>query len=217
MAAALPVTKLMGLFVKTFAKPLSKGIKNNLGHYETSKSILCAIGQVNHKVTSYMTIWASGYRVRSIKPLEREKAMKLGAEFVGEGFVLGVSAGVVIFEYNRSSKNAVKKSDMKRERFKATQDKLQAKLNTLDIRIKAVEDLLKKQQQLEGNRSLLYCGTEKPKYIEPPKEQLVPIADNSDHDDSSTSAFVRLQDTNGSSMSSSNTPPQKQSSWWKFW
>jgi hypothetical protein len=168
-----------------------------------------------------MTIWASGYRVRSIKPLEREKAMKLGAEFVGEGFVLSVSAGVVIFEYNRTSKNAARKSDMKRERFKATQDKLQAKLNTLDIRIKAVEDLLKKQQHLEDNRTLLnrvvpVVGTEKPKYIEPPKEQLVSIADNSDQDDSITTASVETQDTNGSSISS-DTPPKKQSSWWKFW
>jgi hypothetical protein len=148
--------------------------------------------------------------------------MKLGAEFVGEGFVLGVSAGVVIFEYNRSSKNAAKKSDMKRERFKATQDKLQAKLNTLDIRIKAVEDLLKKQQHLEDTKTLLnrvvpVVGTERPKYIEPPKEQLVPIADNSDHDDSTTTASLKIQETNGSLISSSDDPPPKRSSWWKFW
>lgn len=39
-----------------------------------------------------MTIWSSGYKVKSIKPIDTEKAMKDGAEFVGEGFVLTISA-----------------------------------------------------------------------------------------------------------------------------
>jgi len=137
-----------------------------------------------------MTIWASGYRVRSIKPTDAEKALKDGAEFIGEGFVLTVSMAIVVLEYKRSAESAARKNEEKRERFKATQDKLQAKLNTLDIRIKAVEDLIKQQQHLEENKTLLnrvvptvVGGTEKPKYIEPPKEQLVPIADDDDDND----------------------------------
>ena len=136
-----------------------------------------------------MTIWASGYRVKSIRPIDAEKALKIGAEFVGEGFVLTVSMAIVVFEYNRSAQSNARKDEQKRERIKATQVKLQAKLNTLDIRIKAVEDLIKQQQHIEDNKSLLnrvvpvVGGTGKPKYIEPPKEKLVPIADDDQNDD----------------------------------
>jgi len=209
MAAALPVTKLAGLLVKTFAKPLSKNIKNNLGRYDNGKKILVSIGQTSHKVTQYMTILASGYRVKSIAPLESEKALKVGAEFVGEGFVLAVSMGVVIYEYNRSAASAARKSEEKRERIRETQRILQAKLNALDIRIKAVEDLVKQQQELEENKTLLnrvvpVGGTEKPKYVEPPKEKLVPIDDNAGEDDSSSTAPI-----------SSDKPVARP--WWKVW
>mmetsp|Transcript_3858 Transcript_3858/g.8408 ORF Transcript_3858/g.8408 Transcript_3858/m.8408 type:complete len:196 (-) Transcript_3858:1232-1819(-) len=195
--------------------------------------MLVCIGQTTHTVTSYMTIWASGYRVRSIKPIEVEKALKDGAEFIGEGFVLSVSAAVAISEYNRSAKSTARKNEQKRERIKATQDKLQAKLNTLDVRIRAVEDLIKQQQELEDSRSLLtrvvpVGGTEKPKYIEPPKEQLVPIAD-SDNDAAATppnkisvnqkgnSQSENSNNSAESSVSSNDETQEPPASWWKFW
>lgn len=205
-------------FVDESLQPLSKSIKNNLGDYKTSRRILANIGQVNHTVTSYMTIWGSGMRVRSIKPLKDEEAVKTGAEFVGEGFVLAVSAGVVIFEYRRSSESAARKAEAKRERIKEQQDKLQAKLNTLDIRIKAVEDLLKQQQQLEENKTLLDIvvpvgGADKPKYVEPPKEKLVPIAETDD-DSNSAASVEKVEPTPASSDTQSK---QQSSRWWKFW
>jgi hypothetical protein len=84
MAHALPLTKLAGLLMKTFAKPLSKQVKHQLSQYEFGQSILIGIGQFSHQVTSRMTIWSSGYRVRSINPLEEKEAMKAGADFIGE-------------------------------------------------------------------------------------------------------------------------------------
>ena len=62
-------------------KPLSKSIKNRLGRYDAAKSLLVNIGQTNNTVTSYMTIWASGYRVKSIKPIEEEKAVRIYVTF----------------------------------------------------------------------------------------------------------------------------------------
>mmetsp|Transcript_6379 Transcript_6379/g.15798 ORF Transcript_6379/g.15798 Transcript_6379/m.15798 type:complete len:231 (-) Transcript_6379:1253-1945(-) len=230
MSAALPVTKLAGLLVKTFAKPLSKRIKTDLGRYNAARKLLIEIGQASYKATSYMEIWSSGYRVKSIKSIDSEKAMKDGAEFVGEGFVLAVSASIVIYEYNRSAKSTAKKNEEKRERLKANQEILQAKLNALDVRLKAVEDLVKKQQQLEEESSLLtrvvpMAGTEKPKYIEPPKEQLVPIAEkNIDiHDDHSDSDISERDVKVPNSVLSPATPSiasaneNHQKSWWKVW
>lgn len=198
---------------------MSKSIKNRLGRYDATKQVLINIGQTNHTVTSYMTIWASGYRVKSIKPLENEKALKTGAEFVGEGFVLAVSAAVVVYEYKRSAKSAALKNEQKRERIRETQQKLQAKLNTLDIRIKAVEDLLKQQQQLEEKKTLLtrvvpVGGGEKPKYIEPPKEKLVAIDDEADEDDGNKS---NIDEPSPTPLEPPDSLRIKKSSWWKFW
>mmetsp|Transcript_11171 Transcript_11171/g.12629 ORF Transcript_11171/g.12629 Transcript_11171/m.12629 type:complete len:211 (-) Transcript_11171:1645-2277(-) len=210
MAAALPVTKLAGLFVKTLAKPLSKRIKYDFARFDATKRILMSIGQTNHTVTSYMTIWSSGYKVKSIKPIDTEKALKDGAEFVGEGFVLTVSASIVIWEYNRSAQKLIEKNEQKRERIKADQIILQAKLRTLDIRIKAVEDLIKKQQNLD-DKSLLRAVTvsKKPKYIEPPKETLVTIVDDDEYDDDANSHSTE-------SLEPLSIGKQNKS-WWQFW
>jgi len=237
MAAALPVTKLAGLFVKTLAKPLSKRIKNDFARNQTTKEMLISIGQANHTVTSYMTIWASGYRVKSIKPIEAEKALKDGAEFIGEGFVLTVTAATVIFEYNRSAKSAARKAEEKRERIRADQKKLNAKLNALDIRIKAIEDLIRRQQEIEDKQNILtrvvpVVTTEKAKYVEPPKEQLVPIVENDEDDGTSattpkdakegeksneiTEENVAIETLAGPSDVDNKEHPSAQP-WWKFW
>ena len=170
-----------------------------------------------------MTMWASGYRVKKIKPLEPDKAMKVGAEFVGEGFILAVSMAVVVFEYNRSAQKTAQKNEEKRERIKETQRTLQAKLNTLDIRLKAIEDLLKQQKEMEEHQNLLtrvvpVVGTEKPKYIEPPKEKLVKIDDDDDdeEEDSTTGSVEKEQQASASSTVESPQSKPK-SSWWKFW
>ena len=104
-----------------------------------------------------MQIWSAGYRVKKISPLEPEKALKDGAEFVGESFIFFVSGYLVVWEYRRSSESARKKSE-----------KLQAKLNALDERLNAVEDVVKKNSQsILGLRG----------YVEPESKSLVPIND----------------------------------------
>ena len=201
--------------------------------------MLISIGQTNHTVTSYMTIWASGYRVKKIKTIEAERALKDGAEIIGEGFVLAVTATTVIFEYNRSAKNTARKAEEKRERIRVNQRKLNAKLNALDIRLNAIEDLVRQQQEIEDQKNLLLltrvvtvAGKEKPKYKEPPKEQLVPITDHDEDVDTlvaantATMEEVKRDKETGErvAIESSAVPSevdndeqQSPSSWWKFW
>mmetsp|Transcript_40313 Transcript_40313/g.97358 ORF Transcript_40313/g.97358 Transcript_40313/m.97358 type:complete len:182 (-) Transcript_40313:324-869(-) len=153
--SALPLTKLASLLVKTLAKPLSKRIKTQFSKNNTTKAILEGIGQTSHSVTSRMQIWSAGYRVKKISALEPEKALKDGAEFVGESFIFFVSGYLVVWEYRRSSESARKKSE-----------KLQAKLNALDERLNAVEDVVKKNSQsILGIRG----------YVEPESKSLVRI------------------------------------------
>ncbi|EEC45364.1 predicted protein, partial [Phaeodactylum tricornutum CCAP 1055/1] len=147
------LTKIAGLLVKTLAKPLSKRIKHEFSRYPVTQRLLINIGQTSHQFSSRMTIWSAGYKVRSITPLEEEKAMKEGAELVGETFILSVSVGWLLWEYNRSKEKENDKESKRRAASKAERDSLQAKLHALDARLKALEVVVK-----ANSESLLNLG-----------------------------------------------------------
>ena len=180
--SALPLTKLASLLVKTLAKPLSKRIKTQFSKNDTTKAMLVSVGQTSHAVTSRMQIWSAGYRVKKISPLDPEKALKDGAEFIGEAFIFSVSGYLVVWEYRRSAESARKKSE-----------KLQSKLNALDIRLKALEDVVKKNSQsILGIRG----------YVAPESKSLVPIDESG----------AQKQANQKPSSSNEATKP-----WWKVW
>jgi hypothetical protein len=197
------VTKLATLFVKTLAKPLSKSVKHQFSRFDATKNLLIGIGQTNHRITSRMTIWASGYRVRSIAPLEEEKALQDGAEFIGEAFVFTVSGTVIVLEYNRSSKAEEAKREKKRLALQEQNTTLQAKLRALDVRLKAVE----KTVQTQGDTLLgISMIGGKGKYVAPSSRHLVPIVDDEDDDDDE-----EIEEFARGSSSSESQP------WWKIW
>lgn len=156
--------------VKTIAKPLSKRIKHDFSRFQVTQKILIGIGQASHRVTSQMTIWSAGYRVRSITPLEPDKAMKVGAEFVGEAFVFTVSGGIVVWEYNRSRESAAAKSEKIQKEARQQREALQAKLKTLDVRLQAIEEVMKSNSQFPIHFGKVYV----------PPSDLVPIQDDAD-------------------------------------
>lgn len=114
-----------------------------------------------------MTIWSEGFKVRSIPPLEEKEAIQKGSDLLGEAIVFGVSAGVVVWEYNRSNEKAKAKEEKRLLEIEAENDDMDEKLHALDVRIEALEKAVKAQ-----NRSLLYSGQ---RYVEPNKEALKSI------------------------------------------
>jgi hypothetical protein len=164
----LRATKLAGLLIKTLAKPLSKRIKHEFSRSEFSRGILINIGQTIHGLTSRLTIWSQGYKVLSIKQLEEEKALVQGAEFVGETFLLLVSGGLVLYEYNNSNEKARIKEENHRAETRAAQDELQAKLKAIDVRLKALEVVVR-----SNSNSILSLGQQR--YVAPDEKELVPL------------------------------------------
>lgn len=173
MAHALPVSKLAGLLVRTLSKPLAKRVKHEFSRFPITQRFLIRIGQTSHAITSRMTIWSAGFKVRSITPLEPDKALSLGADLIGESVVLLVSGGVVVVEYNRSKdKEKEKEAEKHREAHEARME-LQAKLNALDARLKALETVVKAQ-----SHSILNFGV---KYVEQDTVPIdVPVSDSGD-------------------------------------
>ena len=125
--------------MKTLAKPLSKRIKHDFSRYAITQRLLVGVGQTSHQITSRMTMWSSGYRVRSITPLADDKAMKTGAEFVGESFILLVSGGIIVWEYNRSNNEKKAKDIASKAKIKQEKQELNDKINDLETRLHQLE------------------------------------------------------------------------------
>ena len=173
------LTKLAGLLVKSLAKPVSKRIKHEFSRYESTQNLLVWIGQTNHQITSRMTIWSAGYKVRSITPLDEEKAMKAGSEFVGESFIFVVTATIVVLEYNRSKIKEQEKLDAASAQAAAERAELQAKLHTLNVRLKALEKTVQQNSQSLFAYLFLRGHT---LYEPPPSHELVPIDEDDEND-----------------------------------
>jgi hypothetical protein len=200
------------LLVKTLAKPLSKRIKHEFSRYAFTQSILIGIGQGSHQLSSRMTIWSAGYKVRSIKPLEAEAAMKQGAEFVGESFILVVSAGVVLYEFNQSAEKAAAKEAANKAKTKADRDELQAKLHSLDVRLHALEDVVK-----QNSNSLLNLVGKR--YKEPDQKELVAMEFERKDDEEDTAPATSIAHPVSASplnADSSTTGPSVKENWWQW-
>jgi optic atrophy 3 protein len=213
------VTKLATLLVKTLAKPLSKQIKHWSAEKNFSKRVLIGIGQSSHSITSRMTIWSAGYKVKHITPLEEEKALSTGAEFVSEAFVLFVSAGAVIFEYNRTNEKTRQKEEGLRRKADQERSSLQAKLRALDVRVKALEEVVEK-----NNNTILSLGRQK--YVAPQASQLVPITDDDSNTEPSSPGATVPDMTDIASAPDSALPPMTDGTteakevawwWWRPW
>ena len=142
------VAKLAGLLIKTLAKPLSKRIKKDFSRYETTKNLLTNIGQFHHTMTSYMTIWSAGYRVRSITPLENEKALANGADIFGESFIFGVSGAIVVWEYNKSKESSKKKEAEEKQRLQDEHDLVQTQISSIQEQLSNIQNETKIQKLL---------------------------------------------------------------------
>jgi hypothetical protein len=163
--------------------------------------MLIGIGQTSHSITSRLTIWSAGYKVRSITPLEKDKALSTGAEFIGESFILMVSGGWIVWEYNRGKDKDRAKEEALQAKTKKDRDALQAKLNTLDIRVKALELVVK-----TNSRSILNMGE---KYVPPSSKDIVPI-------DSELSSNDETQAARESDSQAEGEDPLSKESWWKW-
>eukprot|EP01083_Nonionella_stella_P084836 234907_1 len=115
MVVQLPIAKLGSLFIKTLAKPMAKRVKHTFKQSQLTQNILILVGQTSHVITTRMTIWSAGYKVRSIQALDKEKALSQGADFIGEAFIFGVGGGIVIWEYNKSKEKENKKEALAKQ------------------------------------------------------------------------------------------------------
>ena len=188
---------------------MAKQIKQKATRYDTSRSALITVGQTTHAITTRMTIWSSGYKVRSISQLEDEKALSRGADLLSEFIVFGVAAAVTTYEYLRSSESNRKKEESRLQKIRDDATILQAKLNSLDKRLVALEEYAKANR---SSISLLRSGKE---YIEP--TSVVPIDDrDGEHQFAIIKAAGEEKQQQQQQQSGVEQEKKKRSWWWPF-
>lgn len=95
-----------------------------------------------------MTIWSAGYRVRNVKPLEEEKALKQGAEFVGESVIFVISGGWIVYEYDKSQTSAKEKAAASKAAALKERQEIMAQVQALSNRLGTVEEALETTQAM---------------------------------------------------------------------
>ena len=105
--------------------------------------------------------------------------MKAGSEFVGESFIFVVTATIVVLEYNRSKIKEQEKLDAASAQAAAERAELQAKLHTLNVRLKALEKTVQQNSQSLFAYLFLRGHT---LYEPPPSHELVPIDEDDEND-----------------------------------
>lgn len=169
------------------------------------------VGQTSHAITTRMTIWSSGYKVRSISKLEDEAALSRGADLLSEAIVFSVAAFVTTYEYLRSSESTKNKEEAKLQKIRADATKLQAKLNSIDKRLVALEEYAKANR---SSISLLGGGKE---YVQP--KAVVPIDDKEGDDNFTilkpTDELQQQQQMEGKANNNASTDDSRRS-WWPF-
>jgi hypothetical protein len=190
---------------------MAKSLKNQFVKYPITRQALISVGQTKHAISTRMTIWSSGYKVRSINPLEEEVALVQGADFLSETFIFVVSGGVVVYEYHRSSEKERIKEEQRLKKITDGASRLQAKLISLDKRLEALEEYAK----TNSNRAIVLgpigIGGASGGYVEP--DGKVPIHDDEYGVKAEDKVTTMMEDT---SLGKSSQVLQSRRWWWPF-
>jgi hypothetical protein len=138
---------------------------------------------------------------------------------LGEVVVFSVSGVLVVYEYNRSKTKEKQKEEQKLAEMQAESDFLQAKLHSLDIRLKALEKVVK-----NNTNSILQIPFRE-KYIEP--TDVVSIDERSSiklngitiEPSKKTNEISANLSAGGVNIETDITPDDslRRRSWWRFW
>lgn len=211
--APVPLAKLVGLLIKTLAKPVSKQIRHQFVKQPITRRSLIWVGQASHAATTRMTMSTSAkgsisFKVRSVPKIEDKAALSQGADLLSESFLFAVSGGLAVYEYNRSSAKEKKKEAARLQAIRDDASRLQAKLVSLDKRLVALEAYAKTNRPSVLGIELGATG----EYVEP--GEVVPMTDEGGGNTAILNEKERTQNPHDSqTLQKSET--QRTWKWWR--
>ncbi|XP_023018129.2 putative OPA3-like protein CG13603 [Leptinotarsa decemlineata] len=117
VVGAFPAAKLGALILKQISKPIANVLKSQAKSSPVFRKYVCLPPAQFYnwcEVKSKMWILNLGKPV-NIPVLNEAMAIELGANLLGEGIIFLIAAGILISEYNRSSKKEAAKEEAKQQ------------------------------------------------------------------------------------------------------
>lgn len=96
-----------------------------------------------------------GFVLKKVKPLSEDRAIDLGARLLGELIVCGISAGLLLYEYNRQTMNDQIKEEHIKFQIAILADKIKAYQRITEKLIKNVFELMDKNRILARKLKLI--------------------------------------------------------------
>lgn len=96
-----------------------------------------------------------GFVLKEVKPLSEDRAIDLGARLLGELIVYGISAGLLLYEYNRQTMNDQIKEEHIKFQIAILADKIKAYQCIIEKLIKQTFELEDKNRSLTSKLKLI--------------------------------------------------------------
>lgn len=141
----MPLVKIGYLFVRTIAKPFSGIIKKQAKDHPPFRRTCIRFAQFYHRIDVRLRrrlASRAGEGISNVvKPLDEQKAIELGAAFIGEAIIFGVAGIVLIVDSARNHRAEI-------QRRRATEEKFTQLFERMD-------QLAQEKEQLQSQLSLL--------------------------------------------------------------
>eukprot|EP00474_Spongospora_subterranea_P003884 CRZ04342.1 hypothetical protein [Spongospora subterranea] len=100
------LVKIGSLAIRTLAKPVSKAFVTQSKNHPVWRSMFVRYGQFHHRVQYKFQARLLGHRVRTVKPIDEDKALELGADAISEFMIFGVAGLCISLEVYRNLLNS---------------------------------------------------------------------------------------------------------------
>lgn len=103
----MPIIKIGYLLIRTVSKPVANVLKHQTKDHPTFRSMCVRLAQAYHRTEIKMTRKLSGATnsavIATVRPLDEQKAIELGANFIGEALVFFVAGTLLVIDNTLSA------------------------------------------------------------------------------------------------------------------
>lgn len=139
--------KLTSLLIRTVAKPISTTIKAQVKEHEVFRKNCIRFAQYLHRTDVKLRMGLVGENKIKIRPLNDNKAIENGANFLSEFFIFSIAGSLIYYESYRTRKKSLDEKALVQDDISFLQDEIR------NIQDQLVE--IKKNLNLDLDKSVV--------------------------------------------------------------
>lgn len=126
----MPLIKIGYLLIRTVAKPVANVLKNQTKNHPAFRAACARLAQSYHRTEIRLSRALNNNNnngtgvVKLIRPLDEQKAIELGANFLGEALVFLVAGGILLVDGQLSAQKEAARRQAIEDRFTQLEEEL---------------------------------------------------------------------------------------------